>query len=73
MKVVLTREWMGRKRGDELNIVDQQANQLIERGTAKPANPENNGHKERIPFRKKAKNRMMKESPVEKGFTPNTG
>lgn len=66
MKVVLTRDWMGRRRGEEMNLVDQLANQLLERGTAKMADPGNCDHKEHKPFRKREKNRMVKHSPVEK-------
>ncbi len=69
MKVILTREWMGRGKGDEVNLIDQVANQLIERGTAKL--PEN---ERKTTFRGKRKHRMMKESPVEKELeTPHTG
>ena len=69
MKVILKRDWMGREKGDELNLIDQVANHLIERGTAKLPEDE---HK--TSFRGKRKHRMMTESPVEKDIkTPHTG
>ncbi len=62
MKIVLLRDWMGRSKGSEINLVDQQARALIERGTAKSSDIENH-----VPFhRKYGRNRMMTESPVEK-------
>ena len=61
MKIILKREWMGRTPGTELNLVDQVANDLIARGTAKPAAIERESYREKI------KDRQITESPVEKG------
>ncbi|MDO8716405.1 MAG: hypothetical protein Q7J73_06310 [Dehalococcoidales bacterium] len=58
MKVILKREWMGRTKGTELDLVDQIANDLIRRGTAKPA--------ETAGFRETFEDRQVKHSPVEK-------
>ena len=68
MKIILKHDWMGSKKGAELNLDIQMAATLIDRGTAKSAEAE-----EHRSFRKKSKNRMVKHSPVEKIFTPNTG
>ncbi len=61
MKVVLLMEWMGRRKGSTVNLVDGMARELIERGTAKSEETEKHQS-----FRKKSKNRMMMSSPVEK-------
>ncbi len=68
MKIVLKHDWMGHKKGAEVNLAIQIATTLIERGTAKSAETE-----EHQSFRKKSRNRMVNHSPVEKDITPNTG
>lgn len=55
MKVILLRDWMGRTKGTEMNIVDQQAHAMIQRGTARA-----------IDFKDEILDRQIKESPVEK-------
>ena len=55
MKVILTREWMNRTKGTELNLESNQAEALIQRGTAKAAS-----------FRDEIQDRQVKSSPVEK-------
>ena len=50
---------MGRKRGDEMNIVDSMARTLIKRGTAKPADSDST-------FISGARDRMIKGAPKRK-------
>jgi hypothetical protein len=58
VKVILIREWMGRTKGTELNLVETVAEDLIRRGTAKPLRHPS--------FRDDIADRQQKASPVEK-------